>query len=289
MSSIASMPCRIALAAAVLAGLAASPGMAASSASGSFRYDELTMKVVNAYAFREEKNDAPGTYTTYVYLTSKPIDGQAAANAFDPGRAIDEEIDDQPAGYVRLCFDPDFSECGIYFSHEEPLESFNTSGYGKLELASKDAKRLAGTWILAEPEEFFDKTYQLDLKFDAEVIAPTPGTALPADGGEPGKAYQAWLAAIAKGDFDTLRAMLGEAGDWQFPKDDEKSAKENLKYLRDGKPVSVKILKGEQRGDQAILTVEGVDRDDLKLRGRVLMAKGEGGWRQEQSDLDSVE
>lgn len=289
MSSIASMPCRIALAAAVLAGLAASPGMAASSASGSFRYDELTMKVVNAYAFREEKNDAPGTYTTYVYLTSKPIDGQAAANAFDPGRAIDEEIDDQPAGYVRLCFNPDFSECGIYFSHEEPLESFNTSGYGKLELASKDAKRLAGTWILAEPEDFFDKTYQFDLTFDAEVIAPTPGTALPADGGEPGKAYQAWLAAIAKGDFDTLRAMLGEAGDWQFPKDDEKSAKENLKYLRDGKPVSVKILKGEQRGDQAILTVEGVDRDDLKLRGRVLMAKGEGGWRQEQSDLDSVE
>ena len=82
-----------------------------------------------------------------------------------------EEIDDQPAGYVRLCFNPDFSECGIYFSHEEPLESFNTSGYGKLELASKDAKRLAGTWILAEPEDFFDKTYQFDLTFDAEVIA----------------------------------------------------------------------------------------------------------------------
>ena len=289
MHPIATVPCRLALVAALAAGLGAPSAQAASSASGNFRYDKLDMKVTNAYAFREEENDAPGTYTTYVYLTSKPIDGRAAADAFDPGRAIDAEIDDQPAGYVRLCFNADFSECGIYFSHEEPMESFNTSGYGKLELTSKDARRVAGTWVLAEPEDFFDKTYQFDLKFDAEVIAPTPGTALPADGGEPGKAYQAWLAAIAKGDFAALRAMLGESGSWQFPEDDEKSAKENLKYLRDGKPVSVKILKGEQRGDQAILTVEGVDRDDLKLRGRVLMVKGEDGWKQETSDLDSVE
>jgi hypothetical protein len=289
MPSRACVPCRLSLAAAVLAGLAASPAFSASSASGSFRYDKLTMEVTNAYAFREEQNDAPGTYKTYVYLTSKPVDGQVAANAFDPGTAIDAEIDDQPAGYVRLCFNADYSECGIYFSYEEPLESFNTSGYGKLELTGKDAKRVAGTWILAEPEDFFDKTYEFNLKFDAQVIAPTPGTALPADGGEPGKAYQAWLAAIAKGDFAALRAILGESGSWQFPEDDEKSAKENLKYLRDGKPVGVKILKGEQRGEQAILMVEGVDRDDLKLRGRVLMVKGEGGWRQEQSDLDSVE
>lgn len=289
MPSIASVPCRLALAVAVVAGLAAPPAHAASTASGSFRYDKLTMEVSNAYAFREEQNDAPGSFKTFVYLTSRPVDGQAAANAFDPGTAIDAEIDDQPAGYVRLCFNADYSECGIYFSHEEPSESFNTSGYGKLELASKDAKHVAGSWILAEPEDFFDKTYQFDLSFDAGVIAPTPGTALPADGGEPGKAYQAWLAAIAKGDFAALRVMLGDSGSWQFPEDDEKSAKENLKYLRDGKPVGVKILKGEQRGDQAILMVEGVDRDDLTLRGRVLMVKGEGGWRQEQSDLDSVD
>ena len=49
------------------------------------------------------------------------------------------------------------------------------------------------------------------------------------------------------------------------------------------------VRRKAQRGDRAVLVVEGVGRDDLKLRGRVLMAKGEGGWRQEQSDLDSVE
>jgi hypothetical protein len=112
---------------------------------------------------------------------------------------------------------------------------------------------------------------------------------LPADGGAPGKAYAAYLAALAKGDLPALRRILGEGARWQLPEDDEQSAKQGLKDLRDGKPVSVKILSATQRGDSAVLKVEGVDRDDIKRAGRVLMVKDGDTWRADTQDLGSVD
>ena len=81
----------------------------------------------------------------------------------------------------------------------------------------------------------------------------------------------------------------GEDGRWQLPEDDETRSKEGLKDLRDGKPVSAKIVSAIQRGDRAILRVEGVDRDDIKRAGRVLMVKEGGAWRTDTQDLGSVD
>jgi hypothetical protein len=177
----------------------------------------------------------------------------------------------------------------LYFSHNEPLASFNMSGSGVFKLAGRSEKRVEGSWLQAEPEEFFDKTYDFDLRFAVGVTSPTPGTKLGADGGAPGSAYQALLAALAKGDLPALRTMLGDAAAWQLPLDDANSAKEGLKMLRDGKPVSAKILSGMQHGDRAVLRVEGVDRDEIKRRGRVLMVRQGDDWRFERDDLDSVD
>ena len=60
------------------------------------------------------------------------------------------------------------------------------------------------------------ESYQFDLRFDT-AVTPLPGTALPVGGGEPGKAYNAYLAALAKGDLATLRSMVGEGGAWRYP------------------------------------------------------------------------
>lgn len=260
--------------------LAAGPG-------GHFRYGDVRMEVRHAYAVLEQEEGQEGN--VLVFLASVPIEVQAVADAFDPGHEVEEQVNGKSAGYVRICVNPEGGECGLYFSHNQPLASFNLSGSGAFKLASRDARRIEGNWLQAEPEAFFDKTYDFDLRFAVAVTPATPGTKLGADGGAPGRAYQALLAALAKGDLPALRTMLGDAAAWQLPLDDATSAKEGLKMLRDGKPVSAKILSGMQHGDRAVLRVEGVDRDEIKRRGRVLMVRQGDAWHFERDDLDSVD
>lgn len=260
---------------------------AAAGPGGHFRYGDVKMEVRHAYAFPDQDEGREGNLL--VFLTSVPIEAQAVADAFDPGHAVEEQISGKSAGYVRICVGPESTECGLYFSHNEPLASFNLSGSGVFKLGNRSDGRVEGSWLQAEPEDFFDKTYDFDLRFAVDVTQPKPGTKLGADGGAPGRAYQALLAALSKGDLPALRAMLGESVAWQLPEGDANSARQGLKMLRDGKPVSAKILSGTGYGDRAVLRVEGADRDDIKRRGRVLMVKQGEDWRFDRDDLDSVD
>ena len=156
----------------------------------------------------------------------------------------------------------------------------------KLDPAPKG--RIAGRWVLAEPDDFFGETYDFDLTFDV-AITPPPGTALPADGGEPGKAYRAWTTAVAKGDLAVLRRLVGgDYNAWRIKSDDESDVKAALKDLRDGTPVQARVLRGRIDGDDAVLWVEGKDRDDILRRGRVSLTRADGEWRYMEADLDSV-
>ena len=260
---------------------------AAAGPGGHFRHGDIKMDVRHVYAFPDQ--DEGGDGNLLVFLTSVPIEARAVADAFDPGDAVEEQISGKSAGYVRVCVSAEGAECGLYFSHNEPLASFNLSGSGVFKLASRDAARIEGNWVQAEPEAFFDKTYDFDLRFAVDVTQPKPGTKLGADGGDPGRAYQALLAALSKGDLPALRTMLGESVAWQLPEGDTNAAREGLKMLRDGKPVSAKVLSGMQHGDRAVLRIEGVDRDDIRRRGRVLMVKQGKDWRFDRDDLDSVD
>ena len=271
-----------------LALVAASVGASTSAAeSAYFRYDKVRLEIKHAYAVVKEGRSGPNQL--YLFLTSDPLDAKKVADAFDPGSEVSEQTNGKPGGYVRICVMAEGRECGLYFSHSEPSESFNMSGSGEFKLAKQTAAAVEGRWQMTEPQDFFGKTYDFDMPFSAAITAATPGTPLPADGGAPGKAYAAYLAALAKGDLPGLRTMLGESARWQLPEDDEQSARQGLKDLRDGKPVSVKILSAIQRGDRAVLKVEGVDRDDIKRAGRVLMIKDGDTWRADTQDLGSAD
>jgi hypothetical protein len=256
--------------------------MAADHAAGHFRLGEVRLDVRHAIAVVEEESDAPEDKQTLVFLSAAPLDAAQVAAAFDAMDAVREQ---EPAGgYIRLCFTADGSECGLFFSPE----GFNSGGYGELKFDHRDAQRIAGSFALPKPEDFLGKDYQFDLRFDT-AITPAPGTPLPAGGGEPGAAYNAWLAALAQGDLATLRRMAGEEGRWRYPEDDPTAAKEALKSARDEQPLRAEISRGRLHGAQAILWVSGSDRDDIRRAGRVLMQKGPGGWRHAESDLDSVD
>ena len=259
---------------------------AADRGSGHFRKGEVRIDVKHVVAVANEE-DADGD-RTFVYLSDIPLDAKKIAAAFHASSAAEEQLGDGSAGYVRICIDAQGGECGLYFSHNKPNASFNSSGYGEFKLEQAPAGRLTGHWTLSEPDDFFGETYDFDLQFDV-AVTPPPGKPLPGDGGEPGKAYRAWTAAVAKGDLPVLRRLVGRDYDaWRIKSDDQDDVKSALKDLRDGTPVEAEILSGRIDGDGAVLWVQGMDRDDILRRGRVQMQRVDGVWRYVEADLDSV-
>lgn len=270
--------------------LLATPAASASggTASGHFRKGDSRVDVRHAVAAYHLETGDPATDDLYLFLSDEPLDAAVIAASFDPDDGAQEQYRERAGGYVRICLTPDGGECGLYFQRREPSDSFNTSGYGELKIDTRTGDRIAGRWVLDKPEDFFGKTYDFDLRFDA-AIAPIPGKALPGDGGEAGAAYKAYATAVAKGDLAALRRMLGESGQWQFPEDDNDRAKESLKDLRNEQPIDPVVLRARSIGDDVVLWVEGVDRDDIKRRGRVQMQREDGQWRVGERDLDSVD
>lgn len=261
---------------------------AADRGSGHFRKGEVRLEARHVIAVTVDEDGDAASAQTYVYLSSVPMDAGKVASAFQPSSAAEEQLGDGSAGYVRICINADGAECGLYFSHNNPSASFNSSGYGVFKLDAAPAGRIAGRWVLAEPDDFFGETYDFDLNFDVAITQPG-GKPLPADGGEPGKAYRAWTTAIAKGDLPALRALVGDDyNSWRIKSDDADDVKGALKDLRDGTPVQAKVLRGRLDGDNAVLWVEGKDRDDILRRGRVSLTRVEGAWRFMEADLDTV-
>ena len=258
---------------------------AADRGSGHFRKGETRIDLKHVIAVANDEDDGA---RTFVYLSDIPLDVRKIAAAFQASSAAEAQLGDGSAGYVRICIDGEGGECGLYFSHNKPNASFNSAGYGAFKLEPAAAGRIAGRWVLADPGDFFGETYDLDLVFDV-AVTPPPGTPLAADGGEPGKAYRAWTAAVAKGDLPVLRALVGgDYNGWRLNSEDQGNVKEALKDLRDGTPLQARILRGRIDGDSAVLWVEGKDRDDILRRGRVQMQRVEGVWRYVEADLDSV-
>lgn len=267
----------------ILAVGCAMPGPAlAADASGYFRMGTAQLDVSHAMAVVEDDSAEGEAPNTLVFLTTAPLDSRKVSAAFDPMDAVREQ--EPQGGYVRLCIDADGNDCGLFFSPE----GFNSGGYGELKLDRHDAQRIAGRFALAEPQDFMGESYQFDLRFDAPVTPP-PGRALPADGGEPARAYNAYLDALAQGDLVALRAMAGEEGRWRYPEDDPTAAKEALKSARDGQLLHAEIVRGRLQDDGAILWVRGVDRDDIHRSGRVRMVEEAGRWRFEEADLESID
>ena len=273
----------------VLLALACLPAFAGDRGSGHFRKGDKRIDIAHVVAVSSDEDADPAHARTYVFLSDVPLDAAAIAAAFDPSRAAEGQLGDRAAGYVRVCIDPDGGECGLYFSRNNPSASFNTSGYGALTLEPAQPGRVAGRWVLAEPDDFFGETYDFDLRFDAALVVP-PGHPLPVDGGDPGNAYRAWIAAVAKGDVPALRTMVGgDYNGWRLKSDDQDDVKAALKDLRDGTPVQTEILRGRLDGDDAVLWVQGRDRDEILRRGRVRMQRVDGAWRYMEADLDNVE
>ena len=149
------------------------------------------------------------------------------------------------------------------------IGQLNADGYAQAKLAT-DARKVAEA-------------------LDADLISS--GVPLPADGGEPGKAFQRYLSAISSGDT----AFLGEHGtaaDRYFFarafKDNPIKAGIALELTRLESIAIPTIKEGFQKESKALLLLSGTNALGWTSEGAVLLLKSEAGvWEMEDKSFQS--
>lgn len=123
-------------------------------------------------------------------------------------------------------------------------------------------------------------------------------TALPADGGDPGKAYLAEVsavsAAVEANDPDAAAKALGDWGEAVLGATDYRGPvampdrQRKLKAQATRFVLEAKVLGGWQLGDTAVLVVEGRNGVGATVRGPLLMRLENGTWQRAGDDMVEI-
>ncbi len=242
--------------------------------SGTLKANGTTVELPYVYAWALDKgfyNEADPTWK--ILFVQHPIDE----------RKLGEPVWD--AAYVEIGITKtaefaDEAKLDVY-SQDIKLSADaagNISGgtYPTIVLDTTGPERFAGRIYLPEPMKFFDDTIQYDFTFSAPMSNPNApiGEPLPAGGGEPGKAYLAWVAAVHSGDLKRVRKLV--PSEMAGPLEDD-DAKDTLAMISGMTPTSVEILGGSSDGQTAMLEVEGM-MDGEKVHGTITMEKMSDLW-----------
>jgi hypothetical protein len=114
-----------------------------------------------------------------------------------------------------------------------------------------------------------------DVTFDAPVAPTDYGTPLPAGGGEQGKVYAAYHAAL-NGDAPAALKPFLDDGDQELLAEDAPGMVDRLRDVHPTK--SYKVTKGFVKGDHALLLVEG-ETEIMKVENEVHFVLLKGTWR----------
>lgn len=177
------------------------------------------------------------------------------------------DIDEESGGYGghTVRFSAGSSSGGYSSDHEKSVS-----------LSHRDDERVAGTIKLE------DDGLAADVSFDLPVTRTgplsRPGTALPADGGEPGKALRAMVDATHAGDLEKMGALSHP--ERRAGMEEAKAAGELDQMLEMAKlftPKISRILGGTTEGDQAWVDFEGQEGGGT-VKGTAELTRFEGKW-----------
>jgi hypothetical protein len=135
---------------------------------------------------------------------------------------------------------------------------------------------------MAKPDDFFGNVYEYHATFDLPVGAPPPvavaapkGKALPANGGDPGKAYAAYLKVFTAGDVPALKKAV--SGD-RAKQMESKEFKEFFPVMQAMQPKNIKVTGGAIDGETATLLASAKNGDEVS-NGTVTMVREGGVWK----------
>jgi hypothetical protein len=254
----------------------------AGAAKGTFMANDKKFDLKFAHAttipnpFDKKKTD------TFLVVTDKEIPPGSLFDEFELMQLADKGI----SGFTVEWKDDQSVDSGTLFSPAfKKVQQFSMMGRQKVALTTNTKDRIAGTVSVA-PDTFFDDKYQYTATFDIPIETKTPekpvvlkGTKLPADGGEPAKAWQAYRKAIQSGDVAAIRKSVAK----DLVKDTEDpDFKKMLGVIQAMQPKKVKINGGSVDGDKATLLVTSLD--EKNTTGTVTMVRENGQWKLSKED-----
>ena len=272
----------------IASALLVAAGPALADGSGTLYQEGKAIALVSAYAYRgPDPFDKTKEITTVVFA-DKPIDAAAANASADRGEAVSDQLRRAEATRVELNLQGDGSLQNVNINSPGSSGSQSGSGWYTLKLVRNDAKRIEGSFRSNEEADKKDGRFY-DLKFALDLPgAPDLGAALPADGGEPGKAYRAYLAALKKGDIDALsKTMTQERSREIVAHRNDPDFKMMFAFIQESALRDPKIVKGYSKGDSATLELSGKDGDGNNATSVATMQKEGGSWRVAKESMTS--
>ena len=271
--------------AAASAELAASrPKIADGRASGSLKIDGMDVKLAHSIArtkpnaFDEKKTDV------VVLLTNEPATNEMLLDDGKRSAAVD-------SGTLRGLMVTLDSDEKPYHLHVLVPKGFQLSGSGIWNFDPYDFsnQHVSAKFFTTEAQSFMgERSYTYDVTFavpvqaikapDEITVDASTGTKLPANGGDPGKAYMAFDKAARTGNLNELKKLASKTRPLPDVTPDE--MKEMLAMLKALRPAKVKVNGGFVDGDHATLSTEAEDPDSkAKMKGTIEMAREDGAWK----------
>ena len=246
------------------------------SVTGTLKANGGTVELPHVYVYAEEKGFYDEKDPTWkIIFAAQPIEE----------RDLDGFFMDFPYVRIGITHTAEFDEQPTIQVYSQdiklPGKPGNISGtpYPDLQLENSGPEVFAGRVFLAKEAEFFEDTYQYDFTFRAPLSDPKApiGDPLPADGGEPGRAYIAWVEAGHSGDPQRLKPLVSPEMAEMMDAKDAAEVAEELEFLKLMTPTDLKILSGSSDGETAILEVEGLVEGE-KIRGEITLIKEGQHW-----------
>jgi hypothetical protein len=256
---------------------------------GVFTWNKTRLVMIDGYA--HVKPDLGGkTKVIAVTLVSMKLDRTAIDRALDRNSAINEQARAAKGTVIEFIFGTDgtFKRMNAQIRAAGNVQALSTGGLSfKANLKTNTPERVAGRIQSDGTETFSSDTFAFDFTFDIPVTAePALGNPLPAGGGDAGKAYVALIAALQKGDVDTIaRFWPKEKAAQMLAARKEPDFKKGLEMVKAFSPKTVTVTGGTIRGDIVDLDVVGKDADGNVMDGKVRMVKDGTSWRLEAENL----
>jgi hypothetical protein len=289
---------------------------AESTGSGSYITADATAKFTNVYAYRVVDLDDTSKVYTEVLLAEKPLNTAAVAEGLrkrDGGTAsvMWEKVE---GAFVKLELQE--NDYVNLYAYVPPGYNFNYGGTG-VQLSVNTPTRVEGSFNLDDTDSD-GKPRKIDLKFAADVApAETPSAAsksadgnagestaasdadnsvddsdavakgdpLPADGGEPGKAFLAAMDATRAGDVDKMLSLsTSEARTKMLAERAKPEFNDTVKLMQQMTPAKTPVTGGWVDGNNATVLFEGQYEDGSRSKGTAILQLEEGAWRLQKVD-----
>jgi hypothetical protein len=249
-------------------------------ASGTITVDGQAAELAYAYALVQPGKFKKEELDTILLLTAEPIDAEALQAAPELRTSLTKG-----AALLFVISGNDWYTGEVVRHPALGAADLQATGASRSDFkpGKRSKQSLSGTIATSAPREWAGHTYESKVRFKAKLRQakaepPLPdgltGTALPADGGEPGRDYRASLAAIRSCDVAAIKAYLVEASELS-----DEEWKEGCELAAAMLPREIVLDLGFVRGDLAALYVHGDEEDGTRRWGTVRMAQQGGRWR----------